>query len=94
MIEKYVEIVKETEKSIIATIWTGANYYIDCFPKESIDYFVKLAEQQHDFITREDAIRTTHVADMLWLCSNEDFSNELLSETIQALMIAEKENAQ
>ncbi len=92
MYKKYVEIVKETERSVIATIWTGANYYIDIFSKKDLDDHVEYAGRYHDFITREDAIRFTHVDDMLWLCTTEDFSEELLNETIQTLILAEKEN--
>lgn len=87
--EKYVEIVKETERSVIATIWTGANYYIDIFPQKNLDHWVECAKQEHHFMTREDVIRNTSVTDMLWLCRTEDFTEDLLNETIQMLVKAE-----
>lgn len=88
--KKYVEIVKETEISVIATIWTGANYYIDIFAKADLDDCVAYAAVHQMFITREDAIRNYHVDGMLHLCRHEDFSEELLQTAINHLLEGEQ----
>ncbi len=88
--KKYVEIVKETQKSVIATIWTGANYYIDIFPKADLDDCVEYAACHKIFITREDAIRNYPVDGMLHLCRNEDFSKKLLNDMVDHLLKGEQ----
>ncbi len=88
--KKYVEIVKETEKSVIATVWTGANYYIDIFPKADLIDCVEYAACHQVFITREDAIRNYSVSGMLHLCRHEDYSRELLESAVKHLLEGEQ----
>lgn len=93
MCEKYVEIVKETERSVIATIRTGANYYIDIFSKADLNDCVEYSACHQVFITREDAIRNYPVDGMLYLCRYEDFSEELLNDVVEHLVKGEQANA-
>lgn len=88
--KKYVEIVKETEKSVIATIWTGTNFYIDIFSKADLNDCVEYAACHKVFITREDAIRNYPVDGMLHLCRYEDFSKELLNDAVEHLVEGEQ----
>lgn len=81
--KKYVEIVAETETHLIATVWTGANYYIDCFGKEMIDGQIAWAAESGVHLTAMDVIAHTSVLGMELLCRNEDYSQDLLKEEVE-----------
>lgn len=85
--KKYVEVVKETEKAIVATIWTGANYYIDIFDKSNLDAYIAYAAEANVHLTYDDAIRSTSVNDMMFLCKHEDFSDDLLNDVTEHLIL-------
>lgn len=81
--KKFVEIAAETETHLIATVWTGANYYIDCFSKEMIDDQIAWAEKSGVHITAKDVIERTSVIEMELLCRHEEYSQELLAEEVE-----------
>lgn len=81
--KKYAEIVAETDTHLIATVWTGANYYIDCFNKETIDGQIAWAEESGVHLTAKDVIERTSVLDMELLCKYEDYSQNLLKEEVE-----------
>ncbi len=93
MCKKSVEIVKETEQAVVATVLTGANYYIDIFPKESLDFRVGEAARNHHSITYEEVIQNVNVTDMLHLCRQEDFCQELLNDAIGYILEWGENNA-
>lgn len=81
--KKYVEIVAETETHLIATIWTGANYYIDVFAKDMIEEQIACANENGIYVTNKDIIARTSVLDMDFLCKNEEYSQDILQEEIE-----------
>lgn len=83
--EKIVDIVFEDDSGYIATIWTGANYYIDYFPKDEIAAYITYGREIGENINAEDAIRHYRANELQLLCRNDDFTPELLNDQVQWL---------
>lgn len=83
--EKIVDIVFEDDAGYIATIWTGANYYIDFFPREDIAAYIAYGRESGENVSVEDAIKNHRVNEMQLLCRNDDFTSELLNDQVQWL---------
>lgn len=81
--KKYVEIVAETETHLIATVWTGPNYYIDLFDRADLNATIEAYAADGEYVTAEKLIGYKSVLEMEYLCRNDDFSQELLDEEIE-----------
>ncbi len=91
---KCVDIVKATDKSIIATVWTGPNFYIQIFNKEELQAALDYTyAYPNGFRSYKDVIASISVEDMMHLCRYEDYSEELLNEVVKQLLKREAENA-
>lgn len=85
--KKYAEIVFESDNYIIATVWTGPNYYISLFPTEEVSAIIaNWKECTGKSITRENAIESLSVSDMDFLCRHEDYSPEDVQCYVQRLL--------
>lgn len=92
--KKWVDIIKETDKSVIATVWTGPNYYIQIFNKEGLQAALDATyAYPNGFRSYKDVIASTSVEDMMHLCRYEDYSEELLNKEVERLLEWEAENA-
>ncbi len=81
--KKIVDIVAEDISDYVATIWTGANYYIDCFSKKAVYAQIEAAYESGISLSVEDVIRSRSVSTMRLMCRNEEFTVELLKEWVQ-----------
>lgn len=79
--KKSVEIVFQNDDVIIATVWTGPNFYIGAFPIDWLDDIIN-----HCNTSMVEIIRNTSVRNMMYLCKFEDYSEELLNEYIAMLL--------
>ena len=79
--KKSVEIVFENDDVIIATVWTGPNFYIGAFPIAQLDDIIKGCNK-----SMVEIIRNTSVSNMTYLCKYEDYSEELVDEYIATLL--------
>lgn len=78
--KKIVEIVAEDISDYVATIWTGANYYIDCFSKKAVYAQIESAYESGISLSVKDVIRSRSVSTMRLMCRDEDFTTELQKE--------------
>lgn len=81
--KKYADVVYDDDDIIIATVWTGANYYIDTFDKSELISEIRYLKAEFNISrTIEELIAKTHVSEMQHLCRHEDFSDELVQDWI------------
>ena len=75
--EKCVDIVYRDSTTTIATIWTGANYYIGDFPTDVLE-----DEADERILTPAEVIQKTPVDYMTHMCRDEDFTDDLLKDFV------------
>lgn len=82
--KKYADIVFENGNVIVATVWTGRNFYIDIFDKHELTSKIEYLETEFGiYYTLEEIIAKTHVSEMEYLCRHEDYSNALVQDWIR-----------
>ncbi len=81
--KKIVDIVSEDISDYVATIWTGANYYIDCFSKKAVYAQIESAYESGISLSVEDCIRSVPVSEMRLMCRNEEYTPAITTKWIQ-----------
>lgn len=90
--KKYADIVFENENIIVATVWTGMNFYISIFNRYELTSKIEYLETEFGiYYTLEEIIAKTHVSEMEHLCRHEDYSNELVEDWIKINVLEEED---